>query len=313
MPLLRFRRLVVVALLLGCGEGTSSGPDLPPRFQTPVMLPAPVTTDGWEDSGFISPDGDTLYFTYLRIDAVTLFTTGQIRLSGPLRPGWPTQPPYDTIGSEIYRSVRVAGAWTEPEHLDGAINFPQEIEGDEWVSADGNRILFTNGISGGPRGARGIWYAERQGGVWMPAVLASTVGFPFDSLDENPHLTLDESQLFFESSRAGGYGQQDIWMSTRVSGQWSAPVNLGPAVNGAGVEGSPFTLDGSSLYFDDKGGGKGISWSHRDAGGSWSDPVVLVPGVFGDPSLTLAGDLYIVGGRQVPGGFDADLYLARRR
>ncbi len=305
--------LLLLVPLLGCGDGAAAPAGGPPRFQTPVMVGAPVSTSGWEDSGFISPDGDTLYFTYLRVDAVTLITEGRVRLSGPLRPGWPTTPPFDTLGSEIYRSIRVGGVWTEPEHLAGAINLPEELEGDEWVSADGHRILFTNGISGGPRGGRGIYYALRVGEVWQPAVLASTLGFPVDSLDENPHLTLDESTLFFESSRAGGYGAQDIWMSTRVSGQWTAPVSLGPAINTAGVEGSPFSLDGRSIYYDDKGGGGGIRWSERDSTGAWSDPVVVVPGSFGDPSLTLAGDLYVIGGRQVPGGYDADVYLARRR
>lgn len=304
---------LLAALLAGCGDGGAAPSAGRPRFQAPVLLGQPVNSPGWEDSGFISPDGDTLYFTYLRIDAVTLLTEGRIRLSGPLRPGWPTTPPYDTIGAEIYRSVRVAGAWTEPQHLDTAINLPEEIEGDEWLSADGNRVLFTNGISGGPRGARGIYYAERIGGVWQPAVLATTLGFPFDSLDENPHLTLDETTLFFESSRAGGHGQQDIWMSTRAGGAWTAPVNLGPAINGAGVEGSPCSLDGRSLYFDDKGGGRGILWSERDSAGRWREATTVVPGTFGDPSLTSAGDLYIIGGRQVAGGYDADVYLARRR
>ena len=304
--------LAAVPWLTGCGDGTSPG-DATPRFNAPVQIGAPVSTPGWEDSGFISPDGDTLYFTYLRIDPIIFATQGQIRLSGPLRPGWPTQPPYDTLGSELYRSTLVGGVWTEPQNLGSTINLPEELEGDEWVSADGNRMLFTNGTAAGPRGAQGIYYAERLNGGWQTPVLASAMGYPFDSADENPHLTLDESTLFFESSRPGGFGAQDIWMSTRSGGQWTAPVNLGPTINTAGVEGSPFSLDGIDLYFDDKGGGKGVSWSRRETSGQWRQAQVVLPGIFGDPSLTLAGDLYAIGARTVPGGYDADVYIARRK
>lgn len=303
--------LLAAPLVAGCGSGTES-PDPVPRFGTPVMLPAPVTTPGWEDSGMISPDGTRLYFTYLRIDPVVFLTEQRIRLSGPLRPGWPTTPPYDTLGAEIYQSELVGGVWSVPDNLGPAINLPEELEGDEWVSADGQRILFTNGTGSGPRGNDGIYYAEQLQGVWQPAVLASSAGFPFVSGDENPHLTLDEQTLFFESSRAGGLGQQDIWMSTRSGGGWSAPVNLGPQVNSSGPEGSPFSLDGRELYFDDKASGRGVLWSRLGAGG-WSAAQVVVAGTFGDPSLTTAGELYVIGGRSVAGGFDADVYVAHRQ
>ena len=303
---------LLAAALAACGDGATAPGGAPPRFGPAEQVPAPVSTAGWEDSGFISPDGTRLYFTYLRMDPIVFLTEARIRLAGPLRPGWPTLAPYDTIGAELYRSDLVDGAWTEPVHLDATINLPEEQEGDEWVSADGQRILFTNGGAGGPRGAYGIYYAEQLNGVWQPAVLASSVGFPFVSGDENPHLTLDEQTLFFESSRPGGQGLQDLWMSTRVQGQWSAPVPLPATVNTPGVEGSPFSLDGTALYFDDKGSGRGILYSRRTAAG-WTRARVVVAGAVGDPSLTLSGDLYFIGGGAVPGGFDANIFVAHPR
>lgn len=52
--------------------------------------------------------------------------------------------------------------------------------------------------------------------------------------DRTPHLSPDNSTLYFASNRKGGYGGYDIWMSKRLGkgwNAWSTPVNLGPEVN----------------------------------------------------------------------------------
>ena len=156
------------------------------------------------------------------------------------------------------------------------IDLPFDLEGDEWVSADGNRILFTNGVASPVRPSHEIYSSERVSGVWQTPVRARDVGFPFLTDDENPHLTEDERTLFFESSRADGFGNQDIWMSTKSGTAWAPAINLGSAVNTAEVEGSPFSLDGTELYFDGKGD-RGISWTARDKAGHWLPARVIVP------------------------------------
>ncbi|MBL8986959.1 MAG: PD40 domain-containing protein [Gemmatimonadetes bacterium] len=314
MRLLRLTGCLPAVLVAACGSTTEPVPMTPPTFGPPAMIPAPVSTPGWEDSGYVTPDGRTMYFTYLRIDPVVFLQSGRIRVSGPVRPGWPTTPPYDTLGAEIHRSDLVGGQWTEPVNLGPTINLPQGLEGDQWVSEDGNRILFSDGAPSLPdRPQQALYYAEKRNGVWQPAVLASSAGFPFVAHDENPHLTRDEQTLFFESSRPGGFGLQDIWMSRKVNGRWTAPENLGAAVNGPGVDGSPFSLDGTELYWDDKGGGVGIRWSVRQTNGAWRPAAVVLPGPYGDPSITESGDLYVIGGRVVADGFDADVYFVPRR
>ncbi len=302
--------LVFPVFLAGCAAAPSAGPSAPPAFDLPVDLGPPVASDGWEDSGFISPDGRYFYFTYFRINPLELVLNGVVKVIGPVRPGWD---PADTVAAHLYRAESTAAGWSEPESLGTPINLPHGLQGDEWVSADGNRILFTDPAGASGRPVPGIYYAEKANGVWQAPVLAASVGFPFVSGDENPHLTRDEQTLFFESSRPGGLGGPDLWMSARRNGAWSAPVNLGAAVNTSGTEGSPFSADGTELYFDDKGGGKGISWTQRTNAG-WRRPVVVVPGVWGDPSLTDAGDLYLIGvGPDRGAGPHADPFMARRR
>jgi hypothetical protein len=288
-----------------------------PEFNPPTLVQSPVSSSGWEDSAQISPDGNRLYFSYARLDPVLHRHTGIVRL-GPIRPSWPDREPFATLGAELYSSVRVDGEWQEPQNAGSELNLPEDAEADVWISEDDQRILFTNG-DGSPERIGGIYYAWRVNGVWTTPVLAADVGFPFIPGDENPHLTRDELTLFFESERPGGRGGKDIWMSRKVKGKWQPPVNLGQNVNSRGTEGSPFSLDGSVLYFDDKGSGIGIFRSFRQDDGSYGPRDLVVAGSVGDPSLSLAGDLYYTEGTTVFDsqgnfiGFDSNIVVATKR
>jgi hypothetical protein len=62
----------------------------------------------------------------------------------------------------------------------------------------------------------------------------------------------DGLELFLTSSRPGGFGGIDLWVSTRerTTAPWSVPLNLGPVVNTAAKEGAPaLSCDGTTLYF----------------------------------------------------------------
>lgn len=68
----------------------------------------------------------------------------------------------------------------------------------------------------------------------------------------NATLSPDELSVYFTSNRAGGEGGDDIWVSHRtcVDCPWQTPVNPGPPVNSASVEGGPtFSVDGHLLFF----------------------------------------------------------------
>lgn len=319
---------VVAALVLtGCdlaslAASAAGTPNMPESvtvesgWQTPEALPDPVNTAGWEDSPQVTPDGNAIYFTYFRIDPILHGTKNKVRL-GPRRANWPADEPFDSYGAELYVARKVNGRWQSPQHLPPEINFPEDAEGDVWISADEQRILFTNG-DGSARRKRGIYFASKEDGRWRAAVLASSIGFPFEPGDENPHLTLDEDILFFESKRHGGRGKEDIWMSRKVNGAWEEPVNLGPNVNTRGTEGSPFSLDGKVLYWDDKGAA-GIYRSVLQDDGTWGPRERVVSGHVGDPSMTRDGDLYFCKASVVRGddgkevGFDSSIMVSKQR
>ena len=310
-------RVVLLSLALSAVSAAQTNIWVSPEWNSAERLPEPINSAGWEDSAHILPDGKTLYFTYFRADLLLGQVYGTLRVAGPERPGWPTVYPYNLVGADLHVASYADGQWQTPANLGLPVNRPEEQEGDVWVSADGKRMLFSNGV-GGPLRRSGIYYSESNGGLWTAPILASQLGFPFVDGDENPHLTLDEKTLFFESRRPGGYGAADIWMSKRVRGAWQPPVNLGPGVNTEFTEGSPFSLDGTSLYFDDKGS-SAIFRSMLQPDGSWSPRQAVVVGNVGDPSLTLSGDLYFVALSIVTAdngdliGFDANIMVARKK
>ena len=66
------------------------------------------------------------------------------------------------------------------------------------------------------------------------------------------YVAQDESYMIFTSSKAGGYGSSDLYISFRnADGSWTNPQNLGSPINTAGYEGSAdITPDGLYMTFD---------------------------------------------------------------
>src|SRR5213593_811661 len=94
----------------------------------------------------------------------------------------------------------------------------------------------------------------------------------------NAGLSSDAQTLFFFSTRTGGLGNTDIWMSQRrcLACDWEAPVNLGATINSAAIDAAPtMSEDGRLLFFySARGGGSGLGdvyVSHRVSTGADGD------------------------------------------
>jgi hypothetical protein len=141
--------------------------------------------------------------------------------------------------------------WGEPVNLGPTVN-SSAWDPSARVSADGLQLLF-HSVRGGGLGNEDIWVATRatKDDPWgAPVNLGAPVNSPAN--DGEAVLSLDGLILFFNSDRAGGSGNYDLWVTTRrtVGDPWAPPVNLGPSVNSPNVEwcGS-LSADGSILYF----------------------------------------------------------------
>jgi hypothetical protein len=109
------------------------------------------------------------------------------------------------------------------------------------------------------------------------------------SNDNNATLTADELTMYFTSDRPGGLGLADIWVTRRASrsSPWEPPVNLGPPVNTAFIDGaSALSPDGHLLFIHSNRpgtmGGNDIWLAHRSGskdGLEWETPMPLGPDV----------------------------------
>jgi hypothetical protein len=95
---------------------------------------------------------------------------------------------------------------------------------------------------------------------------ATNLGPAVNSSYVEDHVTVtdDGLELIFSSTREGGEGRSDLWMSRRSAPNepWPEPVNLGPAINSEDNESTPaVSADGLELYFasDRSDSGNGLS------------------------------------------------------
>ena len=195
---------------------------------TPVKLGPPVNSASLEVLPIISTDGLSLYFTSLRAGGYGVLDM------------WVTT--RDTIDDD----------WGEPSNLGPKVNGPQDDIVTS-ISLDGLVLYFYSRNRPGGYGGFDIWVSTRQtkGADWgEPMNLGPTVNSSYN--DACPYIPADGLSLFFESNRPGGFGDIDMWVTTRasVSEPWGTPVNLGPMVNSTSLDGGPvLSPDGFSLYF----------------------------------------------------------------
>lgn len=154
-----------------------------------------------------------------------------------------------------------------------------------------------------------------------PVNLGPTVNSSF--ADITPEISKDGLSLYFSSTRPGGFGSNDLWVSRRACTDtsdpdcsWAAPVNLGPTINTAGIDAAPhLSQDGHLLFFTSvRPGGVGGNdiWVSRRAHThddlAWETPVNLGPGVNGaqfegGASLRLP-EFYLTSGPAAAGPLD---------
>jgi Tol biopolymer transport system component len=92
--------------------------------------------------------------------------------------------------------------------------------------------------------------AQKYSDWSTPINLGPTVNSGF--VDRGPAISKNGLSLYFASTRPGGFGGEDIYVSQRETrdGEWGPPVNLGPIINTRLNEQVPaFSRDGHLLFF----------------------------------------------------------------
>lgn len=134
-------------------------------------------------------------------------------------------------------------------------NFPGGEFGPSLVETAEGTFLFFSSDGNTPGGPQDI-YMSRQlaDGSFAPATAVTELNS--GASDFMPNVRKDGLEMVFNSNRAGGFGGQDVYTASRAStaDPWSAPVNLGAAINTAGNETrSSLSWDGRRLHFGRNG------------------------------------------------------------
>lgn len=130
--------------------------------------------------------------------------------------------------------------WGKAYSAPGTINTP-ENEGTLSVKADGSALYYTRCNQPGGLGSCDLYVSQLDGKGWQRG---SNLGSPINgsAWDCQPAISGDGHTLIFSSSRAGGYGGKDLWISYLNHGNWSVPKNLGPAINTREDDDAPFCI-----------------------------------------------------------------------
>lgn len=254
-------------------------------FEEPVPLPYPVNTRGAEDSAFILPDGNTLYVWFTPNNRMDVIEQSQDLVTG------------------IYQFQREAEGWSDPERI--WLVKPGEPHLDGCGFFQGNRLW----ICGVRQGYEGLhWFtSEYVDGSWSIAQLDD---FPASYEVGELHISRDGNTLYYHSSRPGGQGGLDIWVSEKVNGAWGEPVNL-EAVNSSHDEGWPALNPQEDELWITRDYG---IWRSKKVNGEWTEPEEIVSTLAGEATIDQYGNVYFThhyfeGDTMI----EADIYVIRRK
>jgi hypothetical protein len=260
------------------------------EFESPIPLSGAVNTAGAEDSPFVTPGGETLYF---------FFTPD------------PNIPPEKQLldgVTGIYASHRENGVLAPAKRVLLQDQGRLALDGCPFVTGD---TMWFCSAREGYTGVN-LFTAELLGGEWSNWQYTGEQMHRYEVGEM--HITADGREMYFHSSRSGGKGGLDLWVTRFEGGAWQEPVNVA-AVNTPENEGWPFvSADGRELWFTRTYQGSPAIFRATRAADVWGKPELILSTFAAEPTLDAEGNLYFVhhyfnNGTMV----EADIYLARTR
>ncbi len=164
----------------------------------------------------------------------------------------------------------------------------EDHDANSGLSADGQKFLIYIGKNNGD-----LYESELKGDSWSkPDRMNKNINTDFH--ESSASYSPDGKSVYFVSDCPGGFGDRDVYMSTKDNkGRWGKAVNLGNVINTPyGEEGIFAHPDGKTIYFSSEGhnsmGGYDIFKSVFE-NGKWTQPENL-----GYPVNTPDDDVFFV-------------------
>jgi hypothetical protein len=255
------------------------------EYYDPVPMPAPISTSGAEDSAFILPSGNTLYF----------FFTPDVNV--------PVEKQILDQVTGIYVTKKFSGEWSNPERV--MLQDPGKLSGDGCEFIQGNKMWFCTVREG----YTGIHWAtaEMVNGQWSNWEVND---FNLDYEVGELHISKDGQILYFHSSRVGGKGGLDIWTSEKVNGEWQTPKNL-ENVNSQFDEGWPALSPNEKELWISK---NYAIWRSKKVNGEWQEPEEMFGPLAGEATIDQSGNVYFTHHYfKNDKMLEADIYVAKKK
>jgi hypothetical protein len=147
---------------------------------------------------------------------------------------------YTATPDTARRSAETFGEWSSPINVGPSVN-TEYNDTYAFLSRDELTMYFTSDRPGG-LGGDDLWFTTRASldDPWADPQNMSVLNT--SAADSLAVLSSDEHVMFFHSTRPGGCGAGDIWMTRRHNTrpqEWNPPTNLGCVVNTTATEIAP--------------------------------------------------------------------------
>ncbi|MCX7953862.1 MAG: hypothetical protein N3A01_01585 [Bacteroidales bacterium] len=186
----------------------------------------------------------------------------------------------------IYFSKYYKKKWTKPEYINLLNTNFNEMP--LCISNDGTELY----VCRNENNDHNIYVSYYLDSMWsIPVKLNDFINSKHNEYCAT--ISSDKQILIFSSTRNGGIGGKDLYISKRLpNGEWGIPINLGKVLNTEYDEDCPFlSPDGLTLYFSSNCkksmGGYDLFVSHLINDSMWSEPQNL-----GYPINTVEDELF---------------------
>jgi len=288
------------------------------EWDVPIKLKNPISTDGWEASPYIFPDGSKLVFSYITLDMVSL--AGDIlRPIGEERPGQSVPQTLD-----LYIADRPDGEtwWAGWEVENASVNYFQALPmhiAAPCLASDGFSAFCTiQEYDGLDYSATKIYAIDPEF-----SQVPSPLGAPVDMTglgEDNPYFDASNGWLYFDTYDLGNpLSKQNIWAAQSIGGgQFNEPEPL-LDLNTVDIETQPFVQEQSGwIYFasDRQADEFVLAIWRATVGGSFTGQPELVAKseiALGNPSITFDHEWFCFAYAKIDGsGANADVAMCRR-
>jgi outer membrane protein OmpA-like peptidoglycan-associated protein len=190
------------------------------KWEKPKLMDAILNLSKYQTHSSLSPNGKNIY---IAAEATNILGNRDIQMA----------------------TIKEDGTWSIPASLGDSINTPFE-ENSPTICADGKTLYFSSqGLPG--YGGYDIYRSTYENGHWSKPI---NMGLPINSSGDDLYFNdfTSDGIAYFSSHRMGGYGDQDIYKTSRILEKIveykATPFDI--ALDGssyAGMDGRKFTYE----------------------------------------------------------------------